>query len=41
MASDVQVALNWRFLPVLHHGQSGRFVVLAKLPGEAQDVSQA
>jgi len=40
IASGVQVAFDRRFLPALHHGQPGRFAVLAKLPGEVQDVSQ-
>jgi len=41
MASDVQVGFDRRFLPALHHGRSGRFAILAKLPGEGQDVPQA
>ena len=41
MTSDVQVAFDRRFLPALHHGRSGRFAVLAKLPGEVQDVPEA
>ena len=27
--------------PALHHGQSGRFAILAKLLGEVQDVPEA
>ncbi len=39
MASVVQVALERRFLPVLHHGPAGTIAVLATVPGEGEDRS--
>ncbi len=39
--SVVMLALDWRFLPILHHGRSGTIAGYATVPGEGQDVSQA